>query len=98
MASLLAVNAMPEVLIFFFSVVLIVWVLDQNHNATYLIYFFLQVISLKKFLFFADFFCFYFCFFNPLFKKTGIGTGGLLSKSEDPGLVPRTPVKGWMLC
>lgn len=72
--------------------------LDQNNNATYLIYFFLQVISFKKkFLFFADFF-FVFIFFNPLVKKTGIGKRGLLSKSEDPGLVPRTPVKGWMLC
>lgn len=72
--------------------------LDQNNNATDLIYFFLQVISFKKkFLFFADFFLFLF-FFNPLVKKTGIGKRGLLSKSEDPGLVPRTPVKGWMLC
>lgn len=74
----------------YFSLVFIVWVLDQNNNTTYLIYFFL----LKKFLFFADFFVFVFFFFNPLVKKTGIGKGGLLSKSEDPGLVPRTPVKG----
>lgn len=73
--------------------------LDQNNNATYLIYFFLQVISFKKkFLFFADFFFLFLFFFNPLVKKTGIGKRGLLSKSEDPGLVPRTPVKGWMLC
>lgn len=38
-----AVNA-----VLIFSLVFIVWVLDQNNNATYLIYFFLLVISLKK--------------------------------------------------
>lgn len=70
--------------------------LDQNNNAIHLIYFFLQVISFKKKSgFFADFFVFIFVFLILLSRRQG-GKGDLLSKSEDPGFIPRT-VKGQML-